>query len=166
MNLIAKAVEVDEIPIFGVDINEEYIIEESLRAGLPTEKRMLVDEIFKILWFNNKDPETFTISFWSDYFNIAPATVRNVVNYMAYPIVDDETKKVKTVLFFQDTELAQNAKQLGNLDRDSYLSFLETDYYQRMVEEHKEEIGLFGRVKAPKFLDPKLMEATKDFKDL
>lgn len=92
MNLIAKAVEVEEIPIFGVDINEEYIIEESLRAGLPTEKRMLVDEIFKILWFNNKDPETFTISFWSDYFNIAPATVRNVVNYMAYPVVDEETK--------------------------------------------------------------------------
>lgn len=28
MNLLAKAVEVDEEPVFGVDINEEYIIEE------------------------------------------------------------------------------------------------------------------------------------------
>lgn len=69
---------------------------------------------------------------------------------------------MKTVLFFQDTELAQNAKQLGNLDRESYLSFLETDYYQRMVEEHKEEIGLFGRIEAPKFLDPQLMESTQE----
>ena len=88
MNLLAKAVEVDEPPVFGIDINEEYMVEDTLRGSLPTEKRILVDEIFKILWFNNQNPETFTISFWSDYFNIAPATIRNVVNYMAYPIVD------------------------------------------------------------------------------
>ena len=88
MNLLAKAVEVDQPPVFGIDINEEYMVEDILRSELPTEKRILVDEIFKVLWFNNKDPETFTISFWSDYFNISPATIRNVVNYMAYPIVD------------------------------------------------------------------------------
>jgi hypothetical protein len=88
MNLLAKAVEVDEPPIFGIDINEEYIIEESLRANLPTEKRILVDEMYKILMFNHRDPETFTISFWSEYFNISPATIRNIVNYMAYPICD------------------------------------------------------------------------------
>jgi hypothetical protein len=88
MNLLAKAVEVDEPPVFGQDINEEYIIEDSLRANLPTEKRILVDEIFKVLYMNNLDPETYTISFWADYFNISPATIRNVVNYMAYPICD------------------------------------------------------------------------------
>lgn len=42
---------------------------------------------------------------------------------------------------------------------------METDYYQRMVEEHKEEIGLFGRIDAPKFLDPQLMESTQEGKD-
>lgn len=31
MNLLAKAVEVDQPPVFGQDINEEYIIEDSLR---------------------------------------------------------------------------------------------------------------------------------------
>lgn len=80
--------------MFGQDINEEYVIEDTLRANLPSEKRILVDEMFKILAFNNMDPETYTISFWSDYFNIAPATIRNVVNYMAYPVTDDKTKKV------------------------------------------------------------------------
>lgn len=85
---MAKAVEVDEPPLFGVDLNEEYIVEETLRANLPTEKRILVDEIYKILYFNNKDPETYTVGFWADYFNIPAATVRNVVNYMAYPIID------------------------------------------------------------------------------
>ena len=64
------------------------------------EKRILVDEIFKILYFNNQDPETFTISFWADYFNIDPATIRNVVNYMAYPVIDPQTKNVKNILYF------------------------------------------------------------------
>ena len=51
MNLLAKAVEVEEPPVFGIDINEEYIVEEMLRANLPTEKRILVDEMYKILMF-------------------------------------------------------------------------------------------------------------------
>ena len=105
MNLLAKAVEVDEPPVFGVDLNEEYEVEETLRHNLPTEKRILVDEMYKILYMNNQDPETYTISFWSEYFNISPATIRNVVNYMAYPLIDPTTKKVTSVLYFKDTEL-------------------------------------------------------------
>ena len=100
MNMLAKAVKVDEIPMFGVDVNKEYIIEEELRKNLPSEQRILVDELFKILYMNNKDPETYTISFWSDYFKIAPAVVRNIVNYMAFPVMDDKTKKIKEILFF------------------------------------------------------------------
>ena len=156
MNLLAKAVEVDEPPVFGVDLNEEYEVEETLRHNLPSEKRILVDEMYKILYMNNQDPETYTISFWSEYFNISPATIRNVVNYMAYPLIDPKTKKVTSVLYFKDTELVQQTNLLENLDRDTYLGFLETDYYQRMKEEYKDEIGLFGRVDAPKFIDPSL----------
>ena len=100
MAMLAKAVEVDEVPAFGIDINEEYEIDNLLRGNLPTEKRILVDEIYKILMFNNVDPETYTISFWSDYFNISPSTIRNVVNYMAYPVVDQKTKKIISILYF------------------------------------------------------------------
>jgi len=103
MAMLAKAVEVDELPLFGTDINEEYELDNSLRANLPTEKRILVDEIYKILMFNNMDPETYTINFWSDYFNISPSTIRNVVNYMAYPIHDQKTKKIVQILYFKDT---------------------------------------------------------------
>jgi len=108
------------------------VIDDSLRANLPTEKRILVDEIYKILAFNNKDPETYTISFWSEYFNISPATVRNVVNYMAYPVCDDKTKKVVHILYFKDTELQAQTNLLEDLDRQTYLGYLETDYYERM----------------------------------
>jgi hypothetical protein len=37
-------------------VNEEWIIEDTLRKELPTEKRILIDEIYKMLLFNNEDP--------------------------------------------------------------------------------------------------------------
>jgi hypothetical protein len=33
-----------------------------------------------------------------------------------------------------------------DISRESYLYFLEADYSRRMVEQHKDEKGLFGRV--------------------
>lgn len=105
VNLIAQAVKVEEAPVFGIDVNAEWMVEDSLRANLPTEKRILVDEIYKILYFNNMDPETFTISFWSEHFKISPATLRNVLNYVAFPETDPDTKHVTKVLYFIDSEL-------------------------------------------------------------
>ena len=84
------------------------MIEDSLRANLPTEKRILVDEIYKILYFNNADPDTYTISFWSEHFKINPATLRNILNYVAFPETDPDTKQVKRVLYFIDSELQKS----------------------------------------------------------
>ena len=81
------------------------MIEDSLRASLPTDKRILVDEIYKVLYFNNADPETYTVSFWSEHFKIAPAVLRNILNYVAFPVTDPDTKRVQKVLYFIDSEL-------------------------------------------------------------
>lgn len=35
---------------------------------------------------------------------------------------------------------------LTELNRDTYLRYLEADYSKRMVEQHKDELGIFGRV--------------------
>jgi len=56
--MIASAVKVDEPPLVAPDMNELYVTEEILRRELPSEKRILVDELYKILYFNNQDPET------------------------------------------------------------------------------------------------------------
>lgn len=61
VNLVAQAVEVPQPPLLSVDINEEWVIENSLRRELPGEKRILVDEVYKILHFNNEDPERFNV---------------------------------------------------------------------------------------------------------
>jgi hypothetical protein len=67
------------------------------------------------------------------------------MNYVAYPIVDLQTKKMKDVLYFVDTELQRRRKELLlDLDRDSYLRFLEHDYAKRSQEEHVGELGHFG----------------------
>jgi len=81
------------------------VIEETLRRELPSDKRILIDEVYKLLLFNNEDPQTFNIQFWSDYFKIAPAALRNIVNYVAYPLCDPETKQVVKILTFIDSEL-------------------------------------------------------------
>lgn len=132
VSMLAEAVKVEPPPLVAPDINEQWITEEQLRRELPSDKRILVDEIYKVLYFNNQDPETYNIHFWSDYFQISPASIRNIVNYLAYPIVDLTTKKVKEVLYFVDTEIARlRRKELMELDRDSYLLFLEHDYAKR-----------------------------------
>jgi hypothetical protein len=52
---------------------------------------------------------------------------------------------VKEVLYFVDTELQRRRKELLlDLDRDSYLRFLEHDYAKRSQEEHAGELGHFG----------------------
>ena len=115
---------------------------------MPTEKRILVDEIFKILYFNNADPELYTVSFWAEHFKISPAAIRNIVNYVAYPLTDPDTKQVTKVLFFIDSELQKQSQELltAGIDREKYLRYLEADYSKRMVEAHGKELGIFGRV--------------------
>ena len=105
MNIIAQAVKIEDAPKFSVDINETHMIEDTLRASLPTQQRILIDEIYKILYFNNADPELYNISFWSDHFKIAPAALRNILNYVAYPLTDPDTKQILKVLYFIDSEL-------------------------------------------------------------
>lgn len=149
MAILAEAVEIEQPPIIGHDINEEWVIEDTLRKDLPTEKRILIDEIYKMLKFNNEDPETFNIEFWSDYFKIPAASLRNIVNYIAYPLTDPDSKKVIKTLYFIDSDLIKKAQQgllPADISREEYFNFLEADYSQRMVAEHKDEKGLFGRI--------------------
>lgn len=86
------------------------MIEDTLRKELPTEKRLLCDEVYKMLLFNNEDPQTFNIEFWADYFKIPAAALRNIVNYVAYPLCDPVTKQVTKTLYFIDSEMIIKAQ--------------------------------------------------------
>lgn len=128
---VAKAVKVEEPPLIGVDIDEKWrLAEESLQYNLPGEKRILRDEIYKVLYFNNADPELYNVQFWADFFKISPASIRNIFNYLAYPVTDPVTKQVTKILYFIDSDL--KVEELRNLlpegtqiNRQMYLSYLE-----------------------------------------
>jgi hypothetical protein len=68
------------------------------------------------------------------------------VNYVAFPVVDLVTKKVKDVLYFVDTDLQKQRKMIADLDRETYLKFLETDYSKRMIAEYGDVAGYFGKI--------------------
>jgi hypothetical protein len=151
VNLVAQAVKVDEPPLLGVDINEQWTIEDTLRKELPSEKRLMVDDIYKVLYFNNADPELYNVQFWADYFKISAASIRNIFNYLAFPVTNPETKQVDSVLYFIDADLqVEELKKLlpegQQVDRHMYLQYLEKEYGKRMLAEHGEEQGFFGQV--------------------
>eukprot|EP01017_Pseudomicrothorax_dubius_P038457 TRINITY_DN5761_c0_g2_i2.p1 TRINITY_DN5761_c0_g2~~TRINITY_DN5761_c0_g2_i2.p1 ORF type:complete len:576 (-),score=198.02 TRINITY_DN5761_c0_g2_i2:117-1844(-) len=59
----------------------------------PEEQRILVDELPKVLYLNNQDPQKYNLSFWADHFNIVPEKLRNIFNYVAFPVPDHEGTK-------------------------------------------------------------------------
>ena len=44
-------------------------------------------------------------------FKIPASALRNIVNYVAYPLTDPTTKQITKILYFIDTELQQKAMQ-------------------------------------------------------
>jgi hypothetical protein len=112
---------------------------------LPMEKRITVDEVYKVLMFNNRDPNTYNIQFWADHFKISPEVIRNIFNYLAFPVMDQKTKKIDEVLYFIDVDLMDKRKMITGLDRETYLKFLESDHRARMLEDYGDEAGLFGK---------------------
>ena len=42
----------------------------------------------RVLFLNNKNPVKYNAKFFSDYFDIPPNKIRNLFNYISYPIFD------------------------------------------------------------------------------
>jgi hypothetical protein len=75
-------------------------------SDAPEEKRILVDELPKVLFLNNRDPKKvylslifnnnnskYTLNFWADHFNIDPAKLRNIFNFISYAVPDVTNEK-------------------------------------------------------------------------
>lgn len=67
-------------------------------ASLPQDHRILVDEVYKVLVLNNQNPELYNVHFWSEHFKIEPAAIRNIFNYLAFPIFDENSRATKKFL--------------------------------------------------------------------
>ena len=145
MNIVAQAIIVEKPPVIGS--NEEELfrsLSEGMYGEISQDHRILRDEIYKVLVLNNQDPKLYNIQFWSDHFKIEPAALRNIFNYVAFPVVDPVTKTVKKILYFIDYDFVTNAEKLADVTRLEYVEYLEEDYYRRVERDCREMDAALG----------------------
>ena len=111
---------IDNVNIAG---NVLHVIEEEQRKSLanqnkaipkvfasdldmykPQDGRVLIPELAKLLYLNSQDPVKYNIKFFALYFNIEPQMLKNIVNYVGYPMIDETQGKVVKILRFVHLE--------------------------------------------------------------
>mmetsp|Transcript_28401 Transcript_28401/g.32841 ORF Transcript_28401/g.32841 Transcript_28401/m.32841 type:complete len:593 (+) Transcript_28401:24-1802(+) len=70
------------------------------RLEKPEESRILLDELTKVLYLNNSDPKKYNLTFWAEHFNIEPQKLRNIFNFVSYPIAGTNEKELGRVIRF------------------------------------------------------------------
>lgn len=140
LNIVAQAVKVEDPPMLPHDQDELYknLLENSNEAK-SQDHRILIDEIYKVLYLNNENPTIYNVKFWSDHFKIQPAAIRNIFNYLAFPIVDPKDKSIVKLLQFIDVDLLRNKDKLSDMTLEDYKAYLEEDYYRRLEIEEREK---------------------------
>lgn len=68
----------------------------------PQDGKVLLTELAKTMFLNAKDPEKYNIEFFARYFNIEPRTLRNVLNTISYPVIEEQTGRIIKMLRFID----------------------------------------------------------------
>lgn len=66
----------------------------------PQDGKILITELSKALFLNSQDAKKYNLEFFARYFNIEPRLLRNVFNYVSYPIVDENTGDIVQMLRF------------------------------------------------------------------
>lgn len=145
LNILAQVIIVEKPPVIGTSEEELYTsLSEGMYGDISQDHRILRDEIYKVLVLNNKDPQLYSIQFWSKHFKIEPAAIRNIFNYVAFPVVDPQTKAVVKILYFIDYDFITNAQKLTDITRQDYVEYLEEDYYRRIERDNQEMNAALG----------------------
>ena len=105
---------------------------------LPYEGRILIEEYYKALYLNDENPETYNINYWQDYFKVSTQTLRNIFNYVFFPIPDEKNPSdVGKILYFKDAELANRRKLISHMTGDEYKDYLANTEMRPELEELK-----------------------------
>ena len=59
-------------------------------SQLPMSGMMSLDDIPKILQLNSNDPKKYNLEFFAEHYNIYPNKLRNIFNFIAFPVVGDD----------------------------------------------------------------------------
>ena len=62
------------------------------------------EEMSRVFYLNNQDPEKYTVAFFAEYFGIDIKSMRALVNSMSFPVVNVKTGEIDSVYRFYDVE--------------------------------------------------------------
>jgi hypothetical protein len=140
VNKIAGAVKVHkftDLKVIKTELPLDYL-EEGMMGHLPLEGRMLIDEYYKALFLNDDNPEAYNINYWENYFKISSQTLRNIFNYVFFPIPDPKNpSEVAKILYFKDFDLANRRKLISDMSSEEYKEYLEKTEHRPELEELK-----------------------------
>lgn len=68
----------------------------------PVAGRIYREEMSRLFYLNNKDPSTYNVAFFAEYFGIDIKKMRALVNSMSYPIVNIKTGEIDITYRFYD----------------------------------------------------------------
>lgn len=128
INIVSQAVKVER-PKQTKEVKYELpldYIEEGLLGDTPTDGRLLIEEYYKVLYLNNEDPEKYNFSFWEQYFGVSKTTLRNIFNYIFFPLPDENNPtEIAKILYFQDVEFTKKRKIISEMTGAEYQEYLE-----------------------------------------
>jgi hypothetical protein len=137
---ISDAVKVNkftDLLITKIEYPLDYL-EENLMGQLPFEGRILIEEYYKALSLNDENPETYNINYWQDYFKVTTHTLRNIFNYVFFPIPDEKNASdVGKILYFKDAELSKRRLMISEMTGDEYKDYLANTERRPELEEIK-----------------------------
>jgi hypothetical protein len=96
MNLLADSFQVNKplepVPDFTSEFNpEELRYRHNKEAAILMNKEELyVENLIKILYLNNHDPETYDIEFWAETLNFSTQRLRNIFYNFSYLVIVDK----------------------------------------------------------------------------
>lgn len=70
-----------------------------------------LDQISKIIYLNNKDHQKYDLAFWAQHYNIYPNKLRNIFNYIAYPVIDDNNEVTQVLRFIYSLDRSSQTDQ-------------------------------------------------------
>ncbi len=143
VNIVARAVKVEDPvqhKIAKYDLPLDFL-EEGMLGETPTDGRILIEEYYKVLYLNNEDPEKYNFAYWEKYFNVNKVTLRNIFNYIFFPLPDEKNpNEVGKILYFKDIDFEKRRNMIAEMTSDEYKEYLEqTDERPELQEVNRLE---------------------------
>ncbi len=100
-----------EMPEFEEEQQRRAVVESREMSLLPGEEMISLDQISKIIYLNNRDHKKYDLAFWAQHYNIYPNKLRNIFNYIAYPVIDDNMEVTQVLRFVYSLEQSTQPAQ-------------------------------------------------------